>query len=179
MQLDLHQLQELLATLDQTNISELILKSGDLELTVRKGVALGDRPLSSISTSIGDGAAGTGTSSSPSANGHPSSDSGLTNATPIGGTTAVPPSKAPLVNPKWVDIISPVVGTFYRASGPDEAPFVEKGDRISVGQVVCIIEAMKVMNEIEAEVSGEIVEILVENGEPVEYNQPLMRVNPD
>ena len=57
--------------------------------------------------------------------------------------------------------------------------FVEVGDRITVGQVVCIIEAMKVMNEIEAEVSGEIVEILVENGDPVEYEQPLMRVNPD
>ena len=179
MQLDLHQLQELLATLDRTNISELILKSGDFELTVRKDAAVGDRPLPSISASIGDGVAGTGTSSSPSSNGHPRADSGSTNTAPIGDTTAIPPSKTPQVNPKWVDIISPVVGTFYRSPGPDEAPFVEEGDRISVGQAVCIIEAMKVMNEIEAEVSGEIVEILVENGEPVEYNQPLMRVNPD
>jgi acetyl-CoA carboxylase biotin carboxyl carrier protein len=71
-----------------------------------------------------------------------------------------------------------MVGTFYRSPAPDEGPFVEVGDRIRTGQTVCIIEAMKLMNEIEAEVSGQIVEILVENGEPVEYGQPLMRVNP-
>jgi acetyl-CoA carboxylase biotin carboxyl carrier protein len=71
-----------------------------------------------------------------------------------------------------------MVGTFYRAPGPDEVPFVEVGDRIRAGQTVCIIEAMKLMNEIESEVSGQIIEILVMNGEPVEYGQPLMRVNP-
>jgi acetyl-CoA carboxylase biotin carboxyl carrier protein len=71
-----------------------------------------------------------------------------------------------------------MVGTFYRASGPDERPFVEVRDLIRVGQVVCIIEAMKLMNEIEAEVGGEVVEILVQNGEPVEYGQALMRVKP-
>jgi acetyl-CoA carboxylase biotin carboxyl carrier protein len=71
-----------------------------------------------------------------------------------------------------------MVGTFYRAPGPDEPPFVEVGDRIRTGQSVCIIEAMKLMNEIEAEVSGQVMEILVKNGEPVEYGQPLMRVNP-
>jgi acetyl-CoA carboxylase biotin carboxyl carrier protein len=72
-----------------------------------------------------------------------------------------------------------MVGTFYRAPGPDEAPFVEVGDRIRTGQSVCIIEAMKLMNEIEAEVSGQVVEILVKNGEPVEYGQALMRINPE
>jgi acetyl-CoA carboxylase biotin carboxyl carrier protein len=71
-----------------------------------------------------------------------------------------------------------MVGTFYRSPAPDEAPFVNVGDRVRNGQTVCIIEAMKLMNEIEAEVSGEIVEILVENGQPVEFGQPLMRVNP-
>ena len=75
--------------------------------------------------------------------------------------------------------MSPVVGTFYRAPNPDETPFVEVGDQITSGQTVCIIEAMKVMNEIEAEVSGQIVKILIKNGEPVEYNQPLMLVNPN
>ncbi len=176
MQLDLHQLQELLATLDQTNISELILKSGDFELTLRKGHTASPS-LPSISSSNGELVAGTGTSSSPK--GHGDRDSASQGPGPNSGTAPVPPSKLPLVNPKWVEIISPVVGTFYRAPSPDEPSFVEVGDRITVGQVVCIIEAMKVMNEIEAEVSGEIVEILVESGDPVEYNQPLMRVNPD
>jgi acetyl-CoA carboxylase biotin carboxyl carrier protein len=71
-----------------------------------------------------------------------------------------------------------MVGTFYRAPGPDEAAFVEVGDRIRTGQTVCIIEAMKLMNEIEAEVSGQVMEILVANGDPIEYGQPLMRINP-
>jgi acetyl-CoA carboxylase biotin carboxyl carrier protein len=71
-----------------------------------------------------------------------------------------------------------MVGTFYRSPGPDDAPFVEVGDRIRTGQTVCIIEAMKLMNEIEAEVSGQVMEILVMNGDPVEYGQPLMRINP-
>ena len=75
-------------------------------------------------------------------------------------------------------ILSPMVGTFYRAPAPGEPPFVSVGDRISSGQTVCIIEAMKLMNELEAEVSGEVVEILVENGQPVEFDQPLMRVRP-
>jgi acetyl-CoA carboxylase biotin carboxyl carrier protein len=72
-----------------------------------------------------------------------------------------------------------MVGTFYRAPGPDEPSFVDNGDRIRIGQTVCIIEAMKLMNEIEAEVAGQIMEIVVDNGEPVEYGQTLMWVNPD
>ena len=71
-----------------------------------------------------------------------------------------------------------MVGTFYRAPGPDDPPFVDIGDRITPGQTVCILEAMKLMNELEAEVSGQIVEILVQNGEPVEFGQVLMRVDP-
>jgi acetyl-CoA carboxylase biotin carboxyl carrier protein len=71
------------------------------------------------------------------------------------------------------------VGTFYRSPAPDEPPFVSEGDRIACGQTVCIIEAMKLMNEIEAEVSGRVVEVLIENGAPVEFGQPLMRIDPD
>ena len=71
-----------------------------------------------------------------------------------------------------------MVGTFYRAPAPGEPVFVDLGNRISIGQTVCIIEAMKLMNELEAEVSGEVVEILVENGTPVEFGQVLMRVRP-
>ncbi len=77
-----------------------------------------------------------------------------------------------------VIIKSPMVGTFYRASAPDAPPFVEIGQDLEVGQVVCIIEAMKLMNEIKSEVSGRIIEVLVENGSPVEFGQPLFAVEP-
>ena len=73
------------------------------------------------------------------------------------------------------ELKSPMVGTFYRASDPDAAPFVEEGDAVSTGQVLCIIEAMKVMNEIVAEQDGKVSEILVENGGPVEFDQALIR----
>ena len=91
--------------------------------------------------------------------------------------TVMSPVAPPTASSKFEEILSPVVGTFFRSPNPDEAPFVEVGDEITSGQTVCIIEAMKVMNEIEAEVSGQIVKILIKNGEPVEYNQPLMLVN--
>lgn len=78
--------------------------------------------------------------------------------------------------PGTVQITSPMVGTFYRSPSPDADAFVDVGSRIDDESVVCIVEAMKVMNEIKAEVSGEIVEILVENGEPVEFGQPLLLV---
>ena len=74
------------------------------------------------------------------------------------------------------EITSPMVGTFYRAAAPGEDPFVELGSKIKVGQTICILEAMKLMNEIESEFNAEIVEILVENGTPVEFGQVLMRV---
>ena len=95
-------------------------------------------------------------------------------AAPAAASGAPP---APAASPsRGVEIPSPMVGTFYRAPGPDAAPFVEVGDRISKNTVVCIVEAMKVMNEIKAEVDGEILEVLVQNGEPVEFGQPLFLV---
>jgi acetyl-CoA carboxylase biotin carboxyl carrier protein len=80
---------------------------------------------------------------------------------------------------KTVDIKSPMIGTFYRSSGPDTAPFVSVGDKISKGQTVCIIEAMKLFNEIESEVSGTVVKVMAENSSPVEYDQVLFVVEPD
>ncbi len=76
------------------------------------------------------------------------------------------------------EVRSPIVGTFYRAPSPDADSFVEVGQTVSKGQSICIIEAMKIMNEIEADASGKIVKILVENGQPVEYNQPLFIIDP-
>ena len=86
------------------------------------------------------------------------------------------PSVAPPGRSDLVDITSPMVGTFYRASAPGEDPFVEIGSSISVGQTICILEAMKLMNEIESEFNGVVVEVLVDNGTPVEFGQVLMRV---
>jgi acetyl-CoA carboxylase biotin carboxyl carrier protein len=80
---------------------------------------------------------------------------------------------------KTVEIKSPMIGTFYRSSGPDAGPFVSVGDKISKGQTVCIIEAMKLFNEIESEVSGTLVKVMVENATPVEYDQVLFVVEPD
>ena len=82
-----------------------------------------------------------------------------------------PPGRSDLT-----DVTSPMVGTFYRAAAPGEDPFVELGSKINIGQTICILEAMKLMNEIESEFNAEIVEILVENGTPVEFGQVLMRV---
>ena len=76
------------------------------------------------------------------------------------------------------EVLSPMVGTFYRSPSPEADPFVSEGDRIESGQTLCIIEAMKIMNEIPADVQGEVVEILVGDGQPVEYNQALFKIRP-
>ena len=99
-------------------------------------------------------------------------------AAPAATTPASPPPAATATRSDLLEITAPMVGTFYRAPAPGEAPFIEVGNRIEVGQTVCILEAMKLMNELEAEVSGEVVEILVDNGTPVEFGQVLMRVRP-
>ncbi|MBW4649122.1 MAG: acetyl-CoA carboxylase biotin carboxyl carrier protein [Kastovskya adunca ATA6-11-RM4] len=169
MPLDFNQLRELLAAIAQTDIAELTLKSADFELTVRKGVL--PSPPSSTPVSAGNAAAEiTATPSSVAA--IPAVGS-LIPEPAVRGTSTSPP-----VDSKWEEVKSPMVGTFYRSPAPDEPPFVEVGDRIRNGQTVCIIEAMKLMNEIEAEISGQVMEVLVENGEPVEYGQPLLRINP-
>ena len=87
--------------------------------------------------------------------------------------TSAPPGRSDLI-----EVRAPMVGTFYRAPAPEEPPFVDVGDRVQVGQTLCILEAMKLMNEIEADVSGEVVEVLVDNGTPVEFDQPLIRLKP-
>lgn len=79
---------------------------------------------------------------------------------------------------KYITVKSPIIGTFYRKPSPDKAPFVEVGDSIKTGDVVCVIEAMKLFNEIESEVSGKIVKVLVDDASPVEFDQPLFLVDP-
>jgi len=94
-------------------------------------------------------------------------------------TLSTVPEQAPQADErKYHEVRSPIVGTFYRAPAPNADPYVEIGSTVQQGSVLCIIEAMKLMNEIESDAAGKIVEILVENGKPVEYNQPLFLVDP-
>ena len=107
-----------------------------------------------------------------------------TAAVPAAGLLSAPPAAeaaAPAAPPAEDGTLvkSPIVGTFYQAADPNSPPFVSVGDRVKVGQVLCIIEAMKLMNEIEAEVAGEIARIHPENGQPVQYGDPLFTVRPD
>ncbi len=175
--LDFNQLRELLTAIAQTDIAELTLKSADFELTVRKGIPMATSVAPSLSSPGGNTISGLVNASTPMA-------TLPTSLTPVPATAttetapAPPVATPPTVDPKWVEVKSPMVGTFYRSPAPDEPPFVEVSDRIRTGQTICIIEAMKLMNEIEAEVSGQVMEILVQNGEAVEYDQPLMRINP-
>ena len=90
-----------------------------------------------------------------------------------------PAAPAPVAEETAHKLLSPIVGTFYRAPSPDADAFVQVGQRVSVGDTLCIVEAMKLMNEIESDFTGTIVKILVENGQPVEYNQPMFIIKPD
>ena len=96
---------------------------------------------------------------------------------PVAAAPAAPPS-APPVASNLITIKSPMIGTFYRSAGPDKPLFVNVGDEIKTGKALCIIEAMKLFNEIESEVSGTIVKVLVDDASPVEYDQPLFLVEP-
>jgi acetyl-CoA carboxylase biotin carboxyl carrier protein len=96
-------------------------------------------------------------------------------AAPAAPVAAAPPVEE---ESKYITVLSPMIGTFYRSPGPDKDNFVSVGDTIKPGDVVCIIEAMKLFNEIEAEISGKIVKVLVDDSTPVEYDQPLFLVDP-
>jgi len=160
VEFSLDQVRELVTILNKTDITELTLESGDVRLSIRKSetrvsaipVAM---PTSTVISAVNSAAIE-----------HTSTSS-------VAHTTTVADS---LPSKKLIEITSPMVGTFYRSPAPDEAPFVEIGDTVKKGHTVCIIEAMKLMNEIESESSGKIVEILVENTQPVEYGQVLMRI---
>jgi acetyl-CoA carboxylase biotin carboxyl carrier protein len=93
-------------------------------------------------------------------------------------TPAAPTVTAPSIDSKYITVKSPMIGTFYRSAGPDKPAFVNVGDEITIGKPVCIIEAMKLFNEIESEVKGKIVKVLIDDATPVEYDQPLFLVDP-
>lgn len=170
VELTFDEIRELLTSLGNSDIEELTLKSDEFELTVRKSSQHGNViPIAQPMMPTDPATMTMANAMQPMMN-MPSG--AMMQQQPSVG--APPPSSS--TDSKLLEITSPMVGTFYRSPGPQEPPFVGVGDRISTGQTVCIIEAMKLMNELESELSGEIVEILVENAEPVEYGQVLMRV---
>jgi acetyl-CoA carboxylase biotin carboxyl carrier protein len=101
-------------------------------------------------------------------------------AAPASTPAAAPVETAPASEPAEISghqVMSPMVGTFYRAPSPDAKPFVEEGDQVSVGDTLCIVEAMKILNQIESDKAGTVKKVLVENGEPVEFNQPMFIID--
>ena len=153
MQLDHNQLRDLIALLGESDIQELKLEGDDFRLELRRNLP-STQPQVLMQTA-------------PAAI-----------PAPVAAAPSAAPPAAPAVRGDLVEITAPMVATFYRAPSPGDPPFVELGTRINTGQTDCILEAMKLMNELECEVSGEVVEILVENGTPVEFGQVLMRVKP-
>jgi acetyl-CoA carboxylase biotin carboxyl carrier protein len=151
VELNLEELKELISILNQTDISELSLEFGDVRLCIRKS----EKAIAPLSQVIS-----------------------VVPTEPVVATAVSQVSQLPPINKNLVEISSPMVGTFYRSPKPDEPAFVNKGDLVKKGQPVCIIEAMKLMNEIEADMDGRIVEILIDNAQPVGYGQVLMKIDP-
>ena len=150
MQLDHEQLHRLLEALGESDIQEFRLEGDDFRLEIRRNL-----PGQTVIAPVAAAAP----------------------AKPLDSASPPPPA-ATSTRSDLLEITAPMVGTFYRAPAPGEPSFVEVGTRINVGQAVCILEAMKLMNELESEVAGEVVEILVDNGTPVDFGQVLMRVKP-
>jgi len=163
MKLDHEDLNRIIEKISKSDIQEFLLEGEDFKLEIKRNLfdhnqvtnnlvsnTLFDRQTATNQKSINDNV-------------------NLVNEPEV--AQVAPPGRSDLI-----EITSPMVGTFYRAAAPGEEPFVEVGNNVKVGQTICILEAMKLMNEIESEFNAEIVEILVENGTPVEFGQVLMRV---
>jgi acetyl-CoA carboxylase biotin carboxyl carrier protein len=146
------QIQELIDLLRRNNLTELEFERQGVRIRIRHDVGT-----KSVTTSVQESAPST-----PQQAAHPSSTTGLT----------------PEQTADMVTVTSPIVGTFYRSPSPDADPYVDEGDFVKKGQVLCIVEAMKLMNEIESEVDGRIVKILVESTKSVEYGQALFLIDP-
>jgi len=162
--MDFKQIQELIKMINKSNIGELTVEQKDFRITIKQKeeqiTQVVSAPMQTMPVQ-------------PQAVHH----------SPPPQPQPAPPAEKPKPQTEssaenYVTIKSPMIGTFYRRSGPDKAAFVEVGDEVAPGKVVCIIEAMKLFNEIESEVSGKIVKVLVEDASPVEYDQPLFVVEP-
>jgi acetyl-CoA carboxylase biotin carboxyl carrier protein len=162
--IDLAFLKRLIETVESSDIDTLEISRWATKIRISKSPSLvmGGNAVGPVPTQV---SAGHNAGASPAAAASPAEASG--------------PAAAPAEAAVLQEVTSPMVGTFYRAPGPDADPYVEVGDHVKVGQTLCILEAMKLMNELEVEVGGTIVEIAVENAEPVEYGQVLFRIKPD
>jgi acetyl-CoA carboxylase biotin carboxyl carrier protein len=160
------ELKELIEFLIEKDISEFELERGDVKVRIKRGADA--QPVSVITPMAAVPAMPPMTAAAP--------------VTPAPATPAPAASQTPAVPAQAEEelhlVKSPIVGTFYEAPGPGAPPFVKPGDTVQAGQVLCIIEAMKLMNEIESDMAGEVVKILAANGKPVEYGQPLFSIRP-
>jgi acetyl-CoA carboxylase biotin carboxyl carrier protein len=158
------ELKELIDFLIEKDIAEIELERGDVKVRIKRG---GETAAPVIAHALPMAAM-------PMA-AHPAQGS-QSAATPAPPSSSAGPAAA--AEEGLHTVKSPIVGTFYEAPGPGALPFVKPGDQVAAGQVLCIIEAMKLMNEIESDMSGEVVKVLVSNGQPVEYGQPLFAIRP-
>ena len=167
------EIQELIKLISKSNLTEFKLKKGDMSLSIRtKKYVKGQAQPASPSIVHVPAAAPAAPVAAPVA-----TPSAPTSEAPAPQAEA-PKEAAAGSDQNLIEVRSPIVGTFYRSSSPEKPPFVKVGDKIEVGSVVCIVEAMKLFNEIESEVSGEIVKVLAEDASPVEYDQPLFLIDP-
>ena len=163
MKLDHEDLNRLIEKISTSDIQEFLLEGEDFKLEIKRNLFDQNQGLSNLVSN-------TSLDRQTIANQKSINDNvSLTSESEV--PQVAPPGRSDLT-----EITAPMVGTFYRAAAPGEEPFVEVGNSVKVGQTICILEAMKLMNEIESEFNAEIVEILVENGTPVEFGQVLMRV---
>lgn len=162
--MDIKQVQELIRFVSKSGVNEVSIEEKDFKITIKTNQAPTFSP-------------------APAA----AAPAPVVAAQPLAAASAPAPAPAIAAAPavplaedtsKYITVKSPMIGTFYRSASPDKPFFVNVGDEIKEGQVICIIEAMKLFNEIESEVSGRIVKVLVENASPVEYDQPLFLVEP-
>lgn len=160
--MDIKEIQNLIKFVSKSGVNEVSLEQGDFKITIKTEIA-GSDPVY-IQQSM--------PASMPQAVAAPAASAPATPAAPVASEPAVEEDS------KLITVKSPMIGTFYRRPSPDKDLFVNVGDTIAPGDVTCIIEAMKLFNEIESEVSGKIVKILVDDMSPVEYDQPLFLVDP-
>ena len=165
MKLDHEDLNRLIDKISTSDIQEFSLEGEDFKLEIKRNLSDQNQV-----TNTNNLVANTSFDRQTIANQESINDNASSVNEPEGSQVA-PPGRSDLT-----EITSPMVGTFYRAAAPGDDPFVEVGNNVKVGQTICILEAMKLMNEIESEFNAEIVEILVDNGTPVEFGQVLMRV---
>jgi acetyl-CoA carboxylase biotin carboxyl carrier protein len=174
--MDSKEIQELLKLINRLELAEFKYKQGDLQFSVRTKYYLSSRSGGDVMPSY---------ISMPSAPPVAPIQSGAASPAPAARTSAdaesegAVPAASSATKENLIEIRSPIVGTFYRSASPDKPVYVKPGDTIEVGTVVCIVEAMKLFNEIESEVAGKVVKIMVEDASPVEYDQLLFLIDPN